>query len=84
MPHNDYGLEFLSAISDGVQDYRMRRLILLSIVVAVGVSTMGCAAMDGLMELERRKNDWLFGPRAELHPDAAPIAQLPPADSSRS
>ena len=54
----------------------MRRLLHLLIISAIAATTVGCAAWDGLVEFERRKNEWLFGPSAEL-PRTTAVADLP-------
>lgn len=63
----------------------MRKTLLFGLVL---VSSSGCAMWDGLVELERRKNEWLFGPRtyygsqpaqpAVVYPQNAALQAPPP------
>ena len=54
----------------------MRRLLYLLVLSTIVGSAGGCAAWDGLVEFERRKNDWLFGSQAQL-PSTTTVADLP-------
>lgn len=60
----------------------MRRIAGILTLAIFAMTFGGCAMWDGLVEFERRKNEWLFGPRtAHLEPPV-PVQTASPVDQT--
>ena len=62
----------------------MRRIAGILTFAMFAMNLSGCAMWDGLVELERRKNEWLFGPRTAYLEAPVAVQAASPAEPTLS